>query len=55
MTYCRLYCGNAGSNVTFTLCDGRGASHARTLVLSNAGRLRHGVPSAAGIAATCVR
>ena len=34
--------GNAGSNVTFTLCDRRGASHAESLVLSNAGDLRRG-------------
>ena len=45
--------GNAGSNVTFTLCDGRGAEHARTLVLNNRGGLRHGTPSAESIAATC--
>lgn len=32
--------GNAGSNVTFTLCDGRGAASAVTLVLSNQGLLR---------------
>ena len=47
--------GNAGSNVTFTLCDGRGPSRARTLVVSNDGRLRDGAPSATGIAETCVR
>lgn len=47
--------GNAGSNVTFTLCDGRGAAHARSLVLANDGRLRHGVPAKASVAATCVR
>ncbi len=41
---------NAGSNVTFTLCDRRGALHAQTLVLSNTGRLRKGDPSAAGTA-----
>jgi type IV fimbrial biogenesis protein FimT len=46
--------GNAGSNVTFTLCDGRGPTRARSLVLSNTGRLRHGTPSAASVAATCV-
>jgi type IV fimbrial biogenesis protein FimT len=34
--------GNAGSNVTFTLCDGRGAARAMTLVLANDGRLRAG-------------
>ena len=31
--------GNAGSNVTFTLCDGRGVTSAVTLVLSNRGQL----------------
>ena len=46
--------GNAGSNVTFTLCDGRGAAKAETLVLSNSGVLHAGVPTAAAIAATCV-
>ena len=45
--------GNAGSNVTFTLCDGRGPARAVSLVMSNAGRLREGVPSAAAVAATC--
>lgn len=39
--------GNAGSNATFTLCDRRGAGSAVSLVLSNAGRLRVGRPSAA--------
>lgn len=34
--------GNAGSNATFTLCDGRGAGSAVSLVLSNGGRLRAG-------------
>lgn len=38
--------GNAGSNATFTLCDGRGAARAVTLVLSNDGRLRAGKPTA---------
>jgi type IV fimbrial biogenesis protein FimT len=37
--------GNAGSNVTFTLCDSRGAKSATTLVLSNAGDLRPGQPT----------
>jgi type IV fimbrial biogenesis protein FimT len=45
--------GNAGSNVTFTLCDGRGPGRAKTLVLSNQGRFRHGTPSPAALAATC--
>ena len=39
--------GNAGSNVTFTLCDGRGAAQATTLVLANDGRLRAGKPTPA--------
>lgn len=47
--------GNAGSNVTFTLCDGRGPAKAQTLVLSNAGRMRYGVPGDEALAATCVR
>ncbi len=45
--------GNAGSNVTFTLCDGRGPERAESIVLNNLGRIRYGSPSAAGIAATC--
>jgi len=45
--------GNAGSNATFTLCDGRGPSRARALIMSNTGGLRDGAPSATGIAATC--
>ena len=36
--------GNAGSNVTFTLCDSRGSEEAVTLVLANNGRLRAGTP-----------
>jgi type IV fimbrial biogenesis protein FimT len=32
----------AGSNVTFTLCDSRGAAKATTLVLANSGRFRQG-------------
>ena len=39
--------GNAGSNVTFTLCDGRGIAKATTLVLANNGRLRSGTPTEA--------
>ena len=46
--------GNAGSNVTFTLCDGRGPAKASTLVLANDGRLRAGAPSAAA-ALACVQ
>ena len=37
--------GNVGSNVTFTLCDGRGVTKAITLVLANNGRLRSGMPT----------
>lgn len=44
---------NAGSNVTFTLCDGRGPKHATALVLNNQGRLRRGTPDAQAVAATC--
>jgi type IV fimbrial biogenesis protein FimT len=39
--------GNAGSNITFTLCDGRGAAQATSLVLANDGRLRAGTPNPA--------
>lgn len=45
--------GNAGSNVTFTLCDGRGPAQARSLVISNSGRLRDSPATAAAAAATC--
>lgn len=45
--------GNAGSNVTFTLCDGRGWRHARSLVLNNQGRLRHGTPGALAAQRAC--
>ena len=45
--------GNAGSNVTFTLCDSRGLDSAVTLVLSNQGRLRQGAPTPHA-AASCV-
>ena len=42
-----------GSNVTLTFCDRRGAGHASTLVLNNAGRARSGVPTAAQAAVAC--
>lgn len=45
--------GNAGSNVTFTLCDGRGAAKAVTLVMANDGRFRSGRPTPAA-AADCM-
>ena len=35
----------AGSNVTFTLCDGRGPKRATSLVMDNLGRLRAVAPS----------
>ena len=38
--------GNAGSNVTFTLCDDRGAQKAVTFVLANDGRMHWGRPTA---------
>lgn len=45
--------GNAGSNVTFTLCDGRGPARARALIMSNTGGLRDGAATAANLLATC--
>lgn len=47
--------GNAGSNVTFTLCDGRGPAKAQTLVLNNQGGMRYGTPGPDAIARTCPR
>ena len=35
----------SGSNVTFTLCDSRGAAKATTLVLANSGQFRQGKPT----------
>jgi type IV fimbrial biogenesis protein FimT len=40
----------AGTNVTFTLCDGRGPSRTVALVLANSGRLRDARPGAAAVA-----
>ncbi len=45
--------GNAGSNVTFTLCDKRGMHKATALVLANDGRLR-GSQSTMEAAAACM-
>lgn len=45
--------GNAGSNLTFTLCDSRGVEKASTLVVANDGRMRTGTPTAAA-AQSCV-
>lgn len=46
---------SAGSNVSFTLCDGRGPVRARALIMSNTGGLRDGVATAENLAATCPR
>jgi len=40
-----------GSNVTFTVCDRRGADEATALVINNAGRVRSGTPTPAAAAA----
>lgn len=45
--------GNAGSNVTFTLCDTRGVAQARSLILSNPGNLRE-APASPESAAACL-
>jgi type IV fimbrial biogenesis protein FimT len=45
--------GNAGSNVTFTLCDSRGPAEAVSLVLSNRGRLRDQPADADAAALAC--
>lgn len=45
------YGGNAGSNITFTLCDRRGPDDALALILSNGGRLRADRPTPAAAAA----
>lgn len=42
-----------GTNLTFTFCDRRGATHAGALVVNNAGRVRQGKPSAAQAAFAC--
>ena len=42
-----------GSNLTLTVCDRRGAQSATTLVVSNSGRLRSGVPTPTQAAAAC--
>lgn len=44
---------NAGSNATFTLCDGRGPAFAQTLVLNNAGQMRYGTPTAEAASLAC--
>lgn len=47
--------GNAGSNVSFTLCDGRGAGKAQTLVVSNTGELSQSTAKPEQAAVTCAR
>jgi type IV fimbrial biogenesis protein FimT len=42
-----------GTNLTFTLCDQRGATQATTLVINNAGRMRQGKPTDAQAASAC--
>lgn len=45
--------GNAGANLSFTLCDRRGVDAAQALILSNGARLRHARADPAA-AAACV-
>jgi type IV fimbrial biogenesis protein FimT len=42
-----------GTNLTFTLCDKRGATQAATLVINNAGRMRQGKPTDAQATSAC--
>lgn len=49
------YGSNAGSNATFTLCDGRGPEYGRALVLNNRGQLRTARATPAALARTCPR
>ncbi|AVP96718.1 hypothetical protein C7S18_05660 [Ahniella affigens] len=45
--------GNAGSNVTFTFCDRRGAEFASGLAMSNTGNYREVDPAEAALAGAC--
>lgn len=45
--------GNAGSNVTFTVCDARGPAEAMQLVIANDGRLRESPASGEAAATAC--
>ena len=45
--------GNAGSNVSFTLCDGRGPGKARSLIMSNTGNLRDAPVTEKAALSTC--
>ena len=47
------YGSNAGSNVTFTLCDARGASGATAYVLNNNGHFKEVDTKPANVAAAC--
>ena len=44
---------NAGSNATFTLCDGRGPGKATAFAMSNGGGLRPVTPTATAIVDAC--
>jgi type IV fimbrial biogenesis protein FimT len=44
---------NAGSNATFTFCDGRGAKAASAYAMSNPGNLRAVTPDPANVGAAC--
>lgn len=43
----------SGSNATFTFCDRRGAEHASSIVINNAGRIRKGRPTAQAAGTAC--
>lgn len=45
--------GNAGSNVTFTLCDRRGPASGQSIVMSNGGNLRNAKPDPTKLAQIC--
>ena len=45
--------GNAGSNATFTFCDGRGARSATAYAMSNTGNLHETKPEPANVAEAC--
>lgn len=47
--------GNAGSNVSFTQCDGRGPGKARSLIMSNAGGLRDAPATVLAAQSTCAK
>ncbi len=45
--------GNAGSNATFTLCDGRGPTRATAFVMANSGNLHGATPKAETVTEAC--